>query len=436
MWRAPVRGTGRMARRAFWIATLLRGGGSLVAAKVSNPAEAEALIARVTSMAGIRKLLPMVASVVLVALWTLWWAWYMWPSSGLSWHFSVEGARLLLHGGGLNLFADAPWLQTGPLSLIVAALLSPLPAHTAEVVAQVGMTIAGPLLIVALAPLVAPARRGRRLLIAAVVLIPAWTVLSVRWGHLDDVLAMVFAVVALRAVSAGRPVLAGAALALAIASKPWAVGFLPLLLVLPWARLRAGVVAAAGTALAWSPFVLANPRTLGALSPPVGLSPASGLYTLGVRGVLVPRWGRTVQLVTAPALATLAALTRGLPGVLLVAVAVRLTLDPKNNAYYIGSAALAAVVFDLLATSWTIPWTTLVTVVLFWQPFVATFSHALTTTTGLTHWWFAHQGEVGAIHLMWAVAVCALVLVRSGRPGRAVGGSQLSQRFLRRGERG
>jgi hypothetical protein len=337
----------------------------------------------------------------------------MWPDSGLSWHFSVDGARLLLHGSGLNLFADAPWLQTGPLSLVLAALLSPLPATVGKSVALIAMAATGPLLIAALAPLVAPDKRPRRIFIAAIVLIPAWTVLSVRWGHLDDVLAMVFAIVALRAVSADRPVLAGAALALAIAAKPWAIGFLPLLLVLPWSRLRsAAAVAAAGVALAWAPFVLANSGTLSALHPPVGLSPASGLHTLGARGVLVPAWGRTAQLVLSPLAATVAVLMRGLPGVLLVSVAVRLALDPKDNAYYIGSAALAAVVFDLLGTRWTIPWTTMATVILFWQPFVKGFTdipHAVQTTTGLTHWWFAHQEVVGAIHLAWAAAVIALV---------------------------
>ena len=370
-----------------------------------------------------RKALPVVVSGSFVAIWTVWWAWHMWPNSGLSWHFSVDGAKLLLQGSGLNLYADAPWLQTGPLSLVVAAVLRPLPAATGKSLALVAMAAAGPLLVVALTPLVAPAKRRRRMLIAAIVLIPAWTVLSVRWGHLDDVLAMVFAIVALRAVSAGRPVLTGVALAAAIASKPWAVGFLPLLLLLPWGRLRAAAVAAAGTALAWAPFVLANPHTLGALSPPVGLSPSSGLHALGARGVLVPRWGRTAQLVLAPAAATVAVLTRGLPGVLLVSVAVRLALDPKDNAYYIGSAALAAVVFDLLGTGWTIPWTTLGTVIVFWQPFVATFAHALTTTTGLTHWWFAHQEAVGAIHLGWAVVVIVLVFARPRRPVREVGSS-------------
>ena len=161
-----------------------------------------------------RRTLPGVVSSTFVAAWTVWWAWRMWPDSGVSWHFSVDGANLLLHDSGLNLYADAPWLQTGPRSLVVAALLSPLPANVGKSVALVAMTAAGPLLIAALAPLVAPAGRHHRIIIAAFVVIPAWTVLSVRWGHLDDVLAMTFAIVALRAVSADRPVLAGAALAL------------------------------------------------------------------------------------------------------------------------------------------------------------------------------------------------------------------------------
>ena len=360
-------------------------------------------------MAVHRRTLPVVVSSTFVAAWTVWWAWRMWPDSGVSWHFSVDGANLLLHGSGLNLYADAPWLQTGPLSLVVAALLSPLPANVGKNVALVAMTAAGPLLIAALAPLVAPAGRHRRIIIAAIVVIPAWTVLSVRWGHLDDVLAMTFAIAALRAVSAHRPVLAGVALAAAIAAKPWAVGFLPLLLVLPRDRLRAAATAAAGTAMAWAPFVLANPRTLGALHPPVGLSPSSGLHALGARGVMVPPWGRTAQLLLSPTAAVAVVLSKGLPGVLLVSVAVRLALDPKDNAYYIGSAALAAAVFDLLGTRWTVPWTTLVTVVVFWQPFTKDFVHWQQTTTGLTHWWFAHQEAVGALHVAWAILVIVLV---------------------------
>jgi hypothetical protein len=362
-------------------------------------------------MAVRREALPVVAASTSVAAWTLWWAWRAWPVSGLSWHFFADGSRLLLHGSGLNLYADHPELQTGPLSLVVAALLRPLPASVAKNVALVAMTAAGPLLLAALAPLVAPPGRRRRMLLAAILLIPAWTVLSVRWGHLDDVLAMAFAILAVRAVCAERPVLAGAALAAAIAAKPWAVGFLPLLLVLPRSRLRGAATAAVGAAAAWAPFVLANPKTLGALHPPVGLSPASGLYALGARGQIVPPWGRAAELVLSPLVALVVVLTRCWPGVLLVSIAVRLALDPKDNAYYIGSAALAAAVFDLVGTGWTIPWTTLGTVIMLWQPFVLDFPHRLQTTTGLTHWWFAHQEAVGVLHLAWSLAVVVVVLV-------------------------
>ena len=367
-----------------------------------------------------RQILPVAATSSAVALWTAWWAWRAWPVSGLSWHFFADGSRLLLHGSGLNLYAEHPELQTGPLSLVVAALLGPLPPNIAKSVALVAMTATGPLLLVALAPLVPTARRHRRMLIAAMVMMPAWTVLSVRWGHLDDVLAMAFAILALRAVCAKRPLLAGAALAAAIAAKPWAVGFLPLLLALPRDRLRAAVTAAVGTAVAWAPFVLANPRTLGAFHPPVGLSPASGLHGLGARGTRVPSWGRALELVLSPVAALAVALTGRWPGVLLVSVAVRLALDPKDNAYYIGSAALAAVVFDLLATGWTIPWTTLGTVLILWQPFVMDFPHRLQTTTGLTHWWFANEGTVGVLHLVWSLAIVTLVFAVPRPPCREI----------------
>src|SRR5674476_896867 len=118
-------------------------------------------ITSVSAMAVHRRTLPVMVSSTFVVAWTVWWAWRMWPDSGVSWHFSVDGANLLLHGSGLNLYADAPWLQTGPLSLVVAALLSPLPANIGKNVALVTMAAAGPLLIASLAPLVAPAGRHR-----------------------------------------------------------------------------------------------------------------------------------------------------------------------------------------------------------------------------------------------------------------------------------
>jgi hypothetical protein len=361
------------------------------------------------------------AAVVVVLLWTAAWAARAWSVSGISWHFFADGGRLLVGAAGLHVYADHPELQTGPLSLGVAALLRVFPPDAAETVALVAMTAIGPLMLAVLAPIVAPARRTLRLVLAGLVLAPAWTVLSVRWGHLDDVLAMAAAVAAMRAMRAGRPVLTGLALAAAVGFKPWAIGFVPLALSLPaagWADALG--TAALGTALAWFPFVVADRATLDAMHPNVALVRSSGLHTLGVRGTVVPAWGRAAQLAAAPVMAAVAALTGRWPGVLLVAVAVRLALDPQDNAYYVGSAALAAVVFDLLGTRWTIPWTSLATVLVLWQPFVADYAHWMTSTSGLTHWWFAHPGTVGAVHLAWSVAVVALVLAMprpDGRPG-------------------
>ncbi len=72
-----------------------------------------------------RRTLSVAASWLGVALRSAWWEGHTWPGSGLSWHYTVDGARLLVRGSGLDLFADVPWLQTGPLSLLLAAALSP-----------------------------------------------------------------------------------------------------------------------------------------------------------------------------------------------------------------------------------------------------------------------------------------------------------------------
>jgi hypothetical protein len=355
-----------------------------------------------------------------VALWTALWAWAQSNPSGLSWHFFESGSQLLFHGSGLNLYAEHPELQIGPLAFLVATPLTLLGA-AAQPVALILMTATGPLCLAWIAPLVPASHRRLRVFLAAVMLMPAWTVLSVRFGHLDDVVALVLAIGALRAVAANRPGLAGLALGAAVAAKPWALGFLPILLVLDRQRLAAAGGSLAAIAAAWAPFMIANPATLAALHPPVGVAPSSGLHALGYRGANVPAWDRVGQFVVEP-LAALAPVLRGRwPGLFLVAVAVRLALDPKDNPYYIGGAALAAVIFDLLATQRIAPWTTIATVIALWQPWAIDYEHRLETSTGLSLWWFQHPDVVGLIHLGWCVAMIAIVLfapVRYERPSR------------------
>jgi hypothetical protein len=153
--------------------------------------------------------------------------------------------------------------------------------------------------------------------------------------------------------------------------------------------------------------MIANPSTVAALRPPVGVAASSGLHALGYRGDLIPAWDRVGQFVLGP-LAALAPVLRGRwPGLFLAAVAIRLALDPKDNPYYIGGAALAAVIFDLLATRWTIPgrpWSPS-------QPWAVDYAPRLETSTGLSLWWFQNPGIIGLHHLGWSVAMIAMVLL-------------------------
>jgi hypothetical protein len=356
-----------------------------------------------------------------IATWAAIWGVAQDNPSGLSWHFFVSGTQMLFHGSGLNLYAQHPELQIGAFALVIAAPLTML-GSAGQPVAQLLMTAAGPLCLAAIAQLVAPPNRRLRVLLAGLALMPAWAVLSVRFGHFDDVLALGLAVAALRAVAARRAGLAGLALGAAIAAKPWAIGFAPLLLVLDQQLLIAVGGAVACVASSWAPFVMANPATLSALRPPLGVAESSGLRALGYTGNVVPAWDRVGQFFLEP-LCALAPVFRGRwPGLFLVAVAVRLALDPKDNPYYIGGAVLAAVIFDLLATRWIVPWATLLTLVALWQPWAIDYQNRLTTSTGLSLWWFQNPGLVAWIHLAWSAAMIALVMfvpIR-GEPPRVV----------------
>ena len=354
---------------------------------------------------------------LLIVLWTALWALARARPSGISWHFFPFGSDLLIHGAHLHLYAAHPELQIGPLAFLVAVPLGWLPAGTGLAVAQILMTAALPAALAVLAPLVPRQGRRRRILLAALVVAPIWTVLSVRWVHLDDALALLLLVVAVRAAREDRAILTGLVLALAVDAKPWAVLGLPLLLLLT--RRRSGAVTAGlGIVAAWAPFLLADHATLGAFHPLVGINGSSALSLFGYRGDIIPGWDRTAQLVLAPLAALVAVRRDAWAAALLCGIAVRLALDPQDLAYYAAGATLAAAVFDLLATRWLVPWTTLVTGVVLWQPFVLDYPRRFETSHGLSLWWFTHPHQVAAIHLAWAVLVVPFSIVVGGRRAR------------------
>ncbi len=309
--------------------------------------------------------------------------WFPWAWMGLwavvhatdalvSWHFVMSGATLLRaagHLGGLHLYATHPELQMGPLTFLVAAPLSGAPEWLSGLLASTAIAAAGPVLlrVIASLPSVTVTRRQQGL--AALVLMPVWAELAVHYTHLDDALALALLVAALHAVVRGRAATAALLLAASVDAKPWALAFVPILLALPrerWAR--AAWVWIAGLALAWLPFVLADPATLhvGRFSIPNVAS--SSLRPLGVASPETPVWDRPVQVLLGGALGLVAVARRRWVVVPAIALAVRMLLDPGTYPYYTSGLVLATVVVDLVwrRTRW--PWVSVVAVAGLYAP--------------------------------------------------------------------
>ena len=357
--------------------------------------------------------------------WTAFWAWLRWTPSGISWHFFPSSVHLLFGSAGLRLYAQHPEFQFGPLTSLVVAPLTALPPAAGLVVAQLLMTAAGPFALWLVAPLAAAPgpRRSCRVLPAGIVLAPAWTILSVRWAHTDDVLTLVLLAAAVRAVHARRGLPAGLLLGAALAAKPWAIGCAPILLALPRRGAVRALPAAGLVALAaWAPFLAADAGTWSALRPSLQIADSSPLRLFGVRSAVVPPWTRSVQLLAAPLAGLLAVLRRRWPAALLVAIAVRLALDPQDIGYYAAGGVLAAVIADFGTTDRLVPWTAVITAVALWQPFVADYGRRLQVSHGPALWWFEHPSLVAAVHVGWALITLAMLLApdrsRPAGPGR------------------
>ncbi len=365
------------------------------------------------------------------------WVWLLRGPGGISWHWFADGARWL-DTFGTGLYAVHPEVQIGPLTLLlVRALVAVAGVHA--------LGVAQAISVLALIPGTWGLRQltGSRAAAAGwLMLVPAWIVLAVRWSHLDDVLALTALAVLVGVVARSRRepgvalgVWAGLLVVVAVGAKPWAVAGLPLLLALGaperaagrpaerpverWrARWVAVIVALAGLALCWLPFLWSGTGALGALTPRVRVADTTALWWLELHeGGLVPTWVRPVQLLGALALALIVVLRKRWALALLAGVAWRLALDPQNIAYYAAAAILVALVADLAQSRF--PRRTLVTALVFWQPFVPDYAHRLDGTTGLAHWWFSHPMVVAIAHGLWAAVMIidALTAGQGWSPG-------------------
>ncbi|WP_406438458.1 hypothetical protein OHB00_27370 [Streptomyces sp. NBC_00631] len=308
---------------------------------------------------------------LLLTAWTTLWFAVVQPHGGFSWHYLRTGGELLYAGsgradGGLNLYAHHPELQMGPVSFLAAGLFNPLPESVGQLLAAAVMSLLGLLILVVVGRSAAwhllgtgtnHRRLRQRVLIAGLAFIPMWIEVAVRFGHLDDVLALFFTTLAVCALTRGNPAATGVFLALAMDSKPTALAFLPLLLALPRGQwLRAGLWCAALVALAWLPFLLNAPQSLTAAEFTIPNQPASALHWLGVDDPRTPPWDRPAQATAGLALGCLAVLRGRWPAVVLLGANARIALDPSVYTYYTASVLLGTLLWDVIGQRRLVPW--------------------------------------------------------------------------------
>ena len=288
-----------------------------------------------------------------------------------SWHFLVEGVRALFSPVGVQLYSLHPELQMGPLTFVLGAVfVLILPGHIGMIAGNAFMMVVGLLAVQSTATLVpADDRDGaRRWFIASALVLLVWAEVAVHWAHLDDAMALLGGVVALRLMRSGHPFFAALTVGLAIDFKPWAVPFAAVLLLAPWRRLvPAALILLATVGGVWGVFAVLDPAMISAAHFVIPVDPGStiGLFRLAAN---TPWWCRPAQLVGGAVLAAIAVKRGRWPAVLLIAIALRMLIDPVAKNYYDSGLVLAASVFDIITATGVLPLMTLIAVVAVYLP--------------------------------------------------------------------
>jgi hypothetical protein len=328
-------------------------------------------------------------------------------SRGGDWPWFEFGARTLIHlnshyaTGALSLYAHNPEVQIGPPPLIAVAAFQWLPPAAVRLLFAVLVTLAGAWCLRCVELIVGREATGERWLDvqrlvarAGVLVVPIWAWESVRWEHLDDVMAITAAMTAMAVIASGRRWwLAALLVGIAVASKPWALAIAPCLLALPREeRSRATLVAILTAGLCWAPFVVGAPQTVNALGGyQVVVDPGSTLHLLGVPLVDAPRWVRPLQLVGGFLLAVVVVRRRQWLALPVVVFGFRVLVDPQTWGYYGLGPLVGAVLWDCAnARRWP-SWTVATAAVEFLVPAVA-------------------PGWAAAARLVWFLAVMVSVL--------------------------
>ena len=351
-------------------------------------------------------------------------------STPASWRYFYNAAGLVFGGRrshgravGLSVYHLHPRYQFGPLSIAAAEMLRVVGRSHVVLVAQLTFVGVGLLTLWLVGDAAGRLRGGPGgdgsavlsrgpFLVAGATFIFEWDHLAIDALHIDDAIAFACVAFALAAI-ARRSAWWWPALAIgaATAAKPWAIMLVPILLALPSGRRRVGVLTAVFVGLVvWAPFVVADSRTLLTARYTTINASSSVLRLFGVRDARTPRWDRVAQLLGAVALGLAAAARKRWAGIVLVAVAFRIMLDPSVNTYYTTGLVFGAVVWDLTRSRWRWPLTTvIVTVVL-----------ELSTVVALPPAWAAALRLAACVG---AIAAVAIGQVRSDGPSGSTPGT-------------
>ncbi|MCU1398123.1 MAG: hypothetical protein JWN62_1232 [Acidimicrobiales bacterium] len=283
------------------------------------------------------------------------------------WNVFVDAGRDMLGRDGLHVFARHGDIQTGPVTLLLAALFAFTPRNGFVMCAALCLVLG--LLTLRLLELMRnrvapsdPSRNAATMLVGGICLMFWWPKLG-GYGHLDDCLVLSAAAGSVLAARAGRPRVAAVLVGIGIGIKPWAVILLPLTLRRSGAlqsRVSATILALAIGAVSWLPFLIAVPRTLGSLRATVSVASDSAIRLFGFTDENLPAVFRTVQLMLVLITAFLAMRRGRVAGVMLAAIAARVVTDPGTWSYYTAGFVLAALVWDMCESNRTFPIATVI----------------------------------------------------------------------------
>lgn len=333
------------------------------------------------------------------------WTFFTWASQALAGtHGDFSLGSTWFPGdapGGLSVYANYPFLQIGPPTILLASMLRHAPAD--------GLYLASTLIVLIGLAVVTmldrtfddgSTRRRLTLTLGGAAAAVTWVSLA-RFVHLDDAVTLAATTGACLALLRNQWLAVGLLTGLAAASKPWGVAAVALTLAAPtWpTRVRAVAAATAVVLFFWGPFLVADPGTLalGKVSLLVTSDSVPALF--GLDDVAVNGPLRLAQILGGLLIASVIVLRGRWELALAAAFAWRLLLDPAPYAYYLAALATAVLLVDLTAFRRPLPVLSL-TVVASW--FTVSSTQDVTLQAAL------HLFNFGGI----LVLCCGLALLR------------------------